>query len=460
MIGEVASLDRHRHGYGSPFLLRRHARLPSEVSFLFYLHSISHHKAVQVLSPEGTAGCSLGRKPQVRGTKTGTSPEGATQKDARGLIRTWVGLRPRLPTAAASRLRSIAVRLVRWTRGDSQSTPPFVATGCIMVILMMYTACFADDTVVIKTGADGKGQRKLSGTIVSFDAQSLTMRSSTGRDNRIPATAIISYETTWPKDKIDADRLFASRKFDEALAKYRSVSRQESREWARRLIQADVVWCLRSSAQPGEACNEFFRLMDMDATKQNIAAIPLAWSTPRPTPSLERRARTWLDNKMPIVRLMGASWLLSVDRGQAVATLERLTSDPDLLIAKMAEAQLWSTKIVTASEGDIGKWTQMVAGMPEVLRGGPYFALGRALAYHKQPEQAALAFMRVPTLYPKDSQLVVEALLAAAAELEKLGRTEEASSLYRELVNDFQETPQAAQAAVRLKAISGDARDD
>jgi TolA-binding protein len=94
------------------------------------------------------------------------------------------------------------------------------------------------------------------------------------------------------------------------------------------------------------------------------------------------------------------------------------------------------------------------------LRGGPYFALGRALAYHKQHEQAALAFMRVPTLYPKDSQLVIEALLAAAVELEKLGRTEEASSLYRELVNDYQETPQAAQAAVRLKAISGNATDE
>lgn len=471
MINGVVSLGRRRYCFGSRLYRRRQVRRTSEGRVFCALRSISYHKTVQILSPEGTVAGSLGRKPQVRRTRTITSPEGATQRDTCGhllplrasrshsLTGTW-DLRPRLPTVAASRLPTITVRLTGWARENLATKTLFAAKGCLLAFLMMSVTCRAEDTVVIKTGTDGQGQRKLSGTIIDFDAHSLTFRSSSGRENEIPANSIIRFETTWPADKVDADRLQSERKVEEALPKLRLAVGQESRPWAKRLLQADIVWCLRSLDRPGEACNEYFRLLATDPTKQYFAAIPLAWSTPRPSPTLERRARSWLEHEQPVVRLLGASWLLSIDRGQAVSILERLTSDPDTLIAKMAEAQLWGTKLTTASDAEIDQWTKLVADLPEVLRGGPYFALGRVLAYRKQHEQAALAFMRVPTLYPRDNQLVVEALLAAAGELEKLGRSDEAAGLYRELVNDHQDTPQAAQATGRLKAISDDTTDE
>jgi len=380
-------------------------------------------------SPERTTSCSLGRKLQ-QGLKPIRKPPGT------GSLCGVFGGKFACPP------------LFRKSSDRCLSPKSF-----FLLLLAATTLCPAADTIVIKSGTDSLGQRKMTGTIVDFDAQWLNFRSGSGRANRIPATSVISFETTWPAAKNEADQLFAARKFDQALAKYRSAASEESRAWAKRLIQAEIVWCLRSLGQPSEACNEFFRLLAMDPTKQHLAAMPLAWSTSRLSPILQRRAHTWLENEEPIVRLMGASWLLSVDRGQAVTTLERLTSDTDSRIAQLAAAQLWRTKLATASDGDLVKWHDLLNGMPEVLRGGPYFALGRVLAYRKQHEQAALAFMRVPTLYPKDSQLVIDSLLAAANELQKLGRTNEAAGLYRELVNDYQDSPQAAQASAQLKAI-------
>lgn len=331
----------------------------------------------------------------------------------------------------------------------------FVVT---ILLAAVVSTCVADDTVIIRTGTDE--QRELSGTIVDWTAEALTFRTSSGRESDLPTSEIVGFETNWPVEKTAADQSFAERQFDRALAQYRAALSNENRVWATRLLQAEVVWCLRSLARPDEACNEFFRLLAMDATRQYFAAIPLAWSTARPSPALERRALSWLEHEEPVVRLIGASWLLSTDRGRSASTLEQLTSGSDSIIAQTAEAQLWRTKITTADDADVLRWKEQVSRIPFASRGGPYLALGRVMAYRKQHEQAAMAFMRVPTMYPKDSQMVAEALLAAGGELEQLGRVGEASSLYRELVNRYESTPQAGQASTRLKAFTDEGGDE
>jgi TolA-binding protein len=63
----------------------------------------------------------------------------------------------------------------------------------------------------------------------------------------------------------------------------------------------------------------------------------------------------------------------------------------------------------------------------------------------REPELAATAFMRVPIQYPHERQLAAEALAAAGGQFERLGQSEQALSVHRELLRRFPESAAAAE---------------
>ena len=89
------------------------------------------------------------------------------------------------------------------------------------------------------------------------------------------------------------------------------------------------------------------------------------------------------------------------------------------------------------------------------MAAGPNFVFGRGLAQQQQWEQAALAMMRVPILYPKQRSLSARALLEAGRALERLERTKQAVHLYRELIRDYPETKPVAEARGRMESMGG-----
>jgi TolA-binding protein len=103
----------------------------------------------------------------------------------------------------------------------------------------------------------------------------------------------------------------------------------------------------------------------------------------------------------------------------------------------------------------VQNWTEDLEKMPDALRGGPYYVLGAALSAKHQPARAALAYLRVPILYPADRALAGRALLDGGRELEKIGQKDEAASLYREVVDTHSQTPLATEAQQRLAAVIG-----
>jgi Flp pilus assembly protein TadD len=127
--------------------------------------------------------------------------------------------------------------------------------------------------------------------------------------------------------------------------------------------------------------------------------------------------------------------LLATDRReQALETLGQLTSCPDPRVALLAEAQQWRGAVVTASLKDAERWEQQVSRLDASLQAGPWFVVGQGLARHNQHPRAALAFLRVPILYPDDRDLTAESLLAAGEQLEKAGDPAGARTVYRELI--------------------------
>jgi tetratricopeptide (TPR) repeat protein len=318
-------------------------------------------------------------------------------------------------------------------------------------------ATWAEDTVIYATGKDARGRGTVTGTVVDFTGEHLMLRTASGRDQTIPTPRVVDIRTKRTPDQVAGDGFARAGQHKEAVDRYLAALRDERRVWVQRRIMAQCVRCFFELGQFDRAAGGFLPLVRSDPQTQYFDVVPLSWSPYQPPLTFRQKAKAWLDDKQnSAANLLGASWLLSTDaREAAVVALRGLTSDDDERIAMLAETQLWRTRIVTAKLQDVDRWRSIIARMPEGLRAGPYFTLGRALAAQGQSEQASLAFLRVPILYPVHARLAAAALLSAGRELERIGQTGQAVTLYQEIVRDHGEAPAAAEAAGRLENLAG-----
>ena len=65
--------------------------------------------------------------------------------------------------------------------------------------------------------------------------------------------------------------------------------KHETREWVRRQILAQIVWCYKSLGEWEPACDYFLILLARDRTTQYFDCLPLAWLPEEPSPTLERK---------------------------------------------------------------------------------------------------------------------------------------------------------------------------
>ncbi len=334
----------------------------------------------------------------------------------------------------------------------------FVLVFQAVVLLAAFEPLPAQDIVTIATGEEREGRTRVSGVIVDYTGAEIRVLLSGGRENVTPSDRIVEIQSTWTDEQLAGDRLYAEGKFADALKQYKQAVTAERRRWARRRILAQITWCSRSVGDIETAAVTFLQLLSSDRTTQYFDAIPLAWRSEQPPALFQNRAESWLDGESgSAAALVGASWLLATSqRAQAMAALERLSNDSDARIAHLADAQIWRTAVVTANEQRIGQWQAQIQKMPFSVRAGPHFTSGLALARIGRHDEAALALMRVPILYPENRHLAAEALHAAAGALEQLGRRDESAGLYREIVSKHADSHIAAESAARLKALTRD----
>ena len=307
---------------------------------------------------------------------------------------------------------------------------------------------------VIRYGpASGRGEARVKGTVLEYTGRELRVRLPGGREQQLDGGKVIEVTTTWGPAVQRGDAEFAKGNYLQASRAYRDGLPAEMRIWARRRILAQVVWCLRYQGQTRAAIETFLAIYESDPTTQFLPAIPLSWSTSQPDPALQHYAEDLLDDSSPAARLVGASWLLtSGSRGKALREL-RAIDDTDARITFLAQAQLWRILIGRVTADETIPWQQRIDLMPSEIRAGPYFLLGKALAEAGEPQDAALAFMRVPILYPPERLLAASALFAAGQQLEHLQQIPAANTLYREIVSDHAESPLADRARQRLAAL-------
>jgi tetratricopeptide (TPR) repeat protein len=338
-----------------------------------------------------------------------------------------------------------------------------MSSPCVLLMLAIamgqagIAAAASDDIVYFKDQpAEGPPRALVGYEVVDYTGRELLLKTPSGRDRKIPADEIGHVQTTLCPEQQAGDALFAKRDYRRALEEYRRAleASREPRDWVRRQILEQIVWCKKSLGQVEQAGEYFLVLLASDPYTRAFDCIPLAWTPQPPAADTERKAREWLKSKNPAAELIGASQLLTSDaRAEAIKHLERLASDPDKRIAWLAQSQLWRTTAPDATPKQLQEWAAAIDASDPALRGGAYFVLGSALA-PSAPEDAALALMKVPILHEREDRLAATALLAAGGCLEKLGRASQAGGLYRELAARHPQAAEAAEARRRLQSLA------
>ena len=297
---------------------------------------------------------------------------------------------------------------------------------------------------------------RLRGEIAEYTGRELRIKNATGGERTVPAASVVRVEFDRLPDQVSGDEQFAAGDWQLALASYQRAleANREPRQWVRRQVLSQMVWCHHNLGQWGEAGKSFLQLMSSDPATQYFDAIPLIWSDEKLPPEVVRQAGTWLTaSEQPVAVLMGASLLMeSQSRAEALGKLRGLLSNPDPRVVWLAYAQLWRAGANNATGDQQRSFAGRIETSDESLCAGPYFILGQSLLATR-PEEAAIALMHVPIEHDRERTLAAEALEGTAGALEKLHRQEQAVGLYREAATSYSETLAGKNAGQLLQRL-------
>lgn len=310
------------------------------------------------------------------------------------------------------------------------------------------------DTVVMAPASPGAPAYEVEGEIVDFTGKALTMARPGGTPRAYPADRVLKVETKWNDKHASGRAAMRKRDFGPAIGFLTAAEREEQRVWVRRMIVAELVECYAARGDWERAGDLFIILAQSDPATSAFTFAPLAWF---PTTAVRpEKAREWLARTdSPAAVLLGASYLLTnaADSQAAAQALRGLAKGGDEQVAALAESQLWRLDIPRVSVDGVERWEEGLEQIPESLRAGPYFVIGEALARLGEHDRAALAYLRVPVLHETNRQLAARALVSAAQAVSKAGQAEEARRLLNEVVADYADTPQRAEAEALLRQM-------
>jgi tetratricopeptide (TPR) repeat protein len=324
-----------------------------------------------------------------------------------------------------------------------------------LALWVVATNLLAADVVFVRNSKPGQPPVQRQGEIVDLAGNQLMFRGPSGQVETITLEQVTEWRTPWSITKEQADALYHEKKYAEAATTYLRAREEEQRVWARRQIMMRLIECHSATGNTAAAAEEFLILVASDPETTAWEIAPLAWRAVDDANSLARAAQWIRDTRNPAKQLFGASWLLAgPQRNEAITVLQTLAGGMNKRIATLAVIQLWRTRIITSPPEEPASWLAGLERLP--VETGPlgYYCVGEAFARHNQPEKAALAFLRIPILYPRTRPLAAEALLAAAAQLEKQDRREQAAGLYREVLTDHAALPAATMASQRLEQLA------
>jgi tetratricopeptide (TPR) repeat protein len=331
-------------------------------------------------------------------------------------------------------------------------------TFTFSLALCCFTAAgFSQDRVVLQK--PGGSRFPLSGLIEDYTGRDLTIQVRMGDAfRRIPRDEIVEVQTQYTAHHEKGRQLLANGRTTEARAELTAALKDEDRTWVRREILAQLVRCALWDGNYRAAVASFLPIVESDPDTFHFDVVPLAWTADPPTAEIRLEAKSWIEDKSPVTKLLGASHLLAdPDQGDRAETVMRfLARESNVKVQRLAQMQLWRvrSRSGTATPGELSRWETSVEEMPEELRTGGYFVLGQAYRQQQDLERAAAALLWLPLVYDADRHLAARACFDAAELLESLGDKSQATNLYSEVVFRFGDTPFGPKAETKWNALT------
>lgn len=335
--------------------------------------------------------------------------------------------------------------------------------ACRLLVLMLGTSAatsaevLAKDRLVLQS-RENASPLVLACEIVDYTAETVTVHTNSESSVRdFPAGDVVSVEAVQTDSHRRGVQQYGEGETAAAVQSFQQALLDEPRQWVRREIRGWLVRCALRRGDHAEAGNQFLEIVESEPAAREYPLVPLVWGSVELGTSLRRQARDWLTGDTDVRRLLGASVLL-LDSAYAEVTrneMRRLSRSSDRRVSLLAQAQLWRLRATQSdvSANELGEWEQAIESMPQELRAGPYFVLGRAAAWRNEYDRAAAAFLWLTTVHSENEPLAAQATLEAARSLERLGRTAEARSLLEEVAERFDWTLAAAEARLLLRHL-------
>lgn len=329
-----------------------------------------------------------------------------------------------------------------------------MAHAKIVAIALLFASAVsaaAQDRVLVVVGTN-RSRTEIRGKVVNYTGDELVVDDASGVRRKFTPEEVFSIDTERTKEHVEADKLFGEGRWQLAVEQYVAAQRAETRAWVRREIMSQAAWCYRYLNDDERAARYCLYLLDDDANSPYFDCIPLRWLPGQPSPAMEQACKAWLEDKRPAAVLIAASHLFATPhRNAAIEKLKSLRFSSDERIAGLARAQLWRADVVKTTDSSLVEWNDELQKIPPKLRAGAYFMLGEVHGRKLQPQESALAYLRVPIEYPQQRELAARCLLEAARQLERVGQVAEAKRLYREIETKHQDSFDAADARRRLE---------
>jgi hypothetical protein len=160
------------------------------------------------------------------------------------------------------------------------------------------------------------------------------------------------------------------------------------------------------------------------------AEMPLCWTTREVDAALEETAKKWLFSEDEHAQLLGASWLLLGDAGQAAKEiLGSLRSSANQNISRLAIAQAWRLVPPPKTMSELQGWMDYRDALRPPLQIGPTEFIADRLMRIGQVDLAIGQWLRIASQHGDRYHRAVPALKTAAQLLQREGQIEEAEKL-------------------------------
>jgi TolA-binding protein len=328
------------------------------------------------------------------------------------------------------------------------------------VLLLAIGVAGAQDKVVLQRN-NAAARVVISGTVEDFTGTELTVRVEGDESlKKFPAGDVIEVQTAQHELHTRGLKFLSEGQTERAIQELEAAIKREPRAWVRREILATLVRCALRRGDYSSAGARFLALLKSDPSTRQFRIIPVVWSPEKMTRETRGDAQAWIEGRVEAGRLIGASLLYddSELKKEARRVLKELSSSTDPRVRVLAQAQGWREEALSGNPGRLqtAQWRQRIDEMPEDLRSGPSFLLGRAYLARHDYELAAATLLWLPLVDDHDFRLAARACLEAGAALDRIGQQAEARTLFREVTTRFADTPFADEARTLLERGSAD----